>query len=187
MGPGTVRDLKLPARIQPVSPTPNEKVQIFSAIAREQIDGGNYEAACAVLERWWTLGEWPRLEGLSPKSSADLLFTCGALAGWVASTRQVPRGQKHAEELLNGSIALFEQLGSRTRSAEGRIELAYCYFREGILLSRTPLSSLHLTVLMDADSQLRAFALNSLSNYRQPRWTPSRCALRLDDAADAGQ
>jgi len=39
----------------------NEKVQIFSAMLGEQIDGGNYEAAMRVLERWWTSASGPGL------------------------------------------------------------------------------------------------------------------------------
>jgi TolB-like protein/predicted negative regulator of RcsB-dependent stress response len=120
--------------------TPAEEVQVFCTIAREQMEAGNFEAACIVLQRWWTIGEWPAVEGLELHSCADLLFTTGALAGFVASSRQVPKGQKHAEALLNGSIALFEQLGLKTRAAEGRIELAYCYYREGLFdLARSTL------------------------------------------------
>ncbi|MCM3869883.1 MAG: winged helix-turn-helix domain-containing protein, partial [Pyrinomonadaceae bacterium] len=66
--------------------TPAEEIQIFCTVAREQIEAGNFEAACVVLERWWTLGEWPKVEGLEPQSCADLLFTTGALAGWVTSS-----------------------------------------------------------------------------------------------------
>jgi hypothetical protein len=60
------------------------------------------------------------------------LFTAGKLAGFVASTLQLSRGQKHAEELLNGSVALLQQLGVKKRAAEGRIELALCYQRQGL-------------------------------------------------------
>ncbi len=142
--------------------TTAEEIQIYCAVAREQIDGGNYEAACAVLERWWTFGEWPKLEGLNLDSSADLLFTTGALAGCVASTRQVPKGQKHAEALLNGSIALFEQLGSKTRAAEGRIELGRCYYREGLFdLARDTFESA-LYALPDKELELRSIALARL-------------------------
>ena len=91
---------------------------MFCTIARDQIDAGNYEAACAVLQRWWTFGEWPKVEGLSQRSSADLLLTTGMLTGWLGSTKQLPRAQKYAEALINGAIGTFEQLGSKARRAE---------------------------------------------------------------------
>jgi hypothetical protein len=84
------------------------------------------------------MGEWPKLDGLNSRLSADLLLTVGTLAGFVASARQVPRGQKHAEALLNGAIGLSEQLGSKTLSCEGRVDLALCYQRQGMFdLART--------------------------------------------------
>jgi tetratricopeptide (TPR) repeat protein len=69
---------------------------------------------------------------LNQQSCADLLFTAGKLAGFVASTIPLSRGQKHAEELLNGSVALLQQLGLKNRAAEGLIELALCYQRQGL-------------------------------------------------------
>ena len=139
--------------------TPDEEVQVFCTIAREQIEVGNYEAGCLALHRWWTIGGWPRLEGLSPHSAADLLFTVGALASSVSSTGRIHKGQKHAEALLNGSIALFEHLGSKRRSAEGRIELAGCYYRQGMFdLSRATLLGA-LGELSDDDRELRSVGL----------------------------
>ena len=136
-------------------------------VARAQIDAGNFDAACAVLERWWTMGEWPRLDALSPHSSGDLLYTTGALAGGVASSRQVPKGQKHAEALLSGAVALFEQLGSKTLSAEGRIELAYCYYREGMFdLARSTLKAA-LNVLPDQERELKSLSLIRLASFER--------------------
>jgi len=122
----------LPSQIPSIALTLNEQVQIYCAVVREQIDVGNYEAACRILEPLWIFGNWPRLEGLNQRSCADLLFTAGKLASYVANTRQLPRGQRHSEELLNGSVALFEQLGVRERAAEARIEVALCYHRQGL-------------------------------------------------------
>ncbi len=105
---------RIPRQIASLELTLNEQVQVYCAISREQIDSGNYEAASRVLGPWWCFGNWPILKGLNQTWCADLLFTCGELAGCVASTLQIPRGQKHGEELLNGAIALFEQLGFKT-------------------------------------------------------------------------
>jgi len=165
----------LPQQIAALELTPCEQIQVYCAVVREQIDCGNYEAACRILRPWWSFGNWPRLEGLNQQSCADLLFTAGELAGWVASTTQLPGGQKHGEELLNGSIALFEQLGSRRRSAEGRIELALCYYRQGSFdIGRTTLKRV-LDELSDETWELRGLALIRLASLE-------RHAGRLKDA-----
>jgi TolB-like protein/Flp pilus assembly protein TadD len=149
------------------STTTAEEVQIFCAIAREQIEAGNFDAACPVLQRWWTIGEWPQLGGLDPHASADLLLTLGVLAGWVTSTRQMPRGQKHAEALLNGAIALAQQLGLKRLSAEGTLELGFCYYREGLFdLARTTLLAA-LGALSDQDFELRSTALLRLAGVER--------------------
>ena len=180
-------DALLLDQIQSSGPTPSEQVQVFCTIAREQMEAGNYEAACAMLRSWWTFGEWPRLEGLSPHSSADLLLTAGAVAGCVASARQAPRGQKHAEALLNGAIALFEQLGLKTRSAEGRIELAYCYYREGTfeLACATLLPALE--ALPDEDRELRSVALVRLAIVERHTGRLHDSLARLNEAAEIAE
>lgn len=183
-GPGLQSEAKLPAQLPLATPTVSEEVQVFCTIAREQIEAGNYEAGCIVLRRWWTFGEWPRLEGLSPHSAADLLFTAGTLAGWVASTRQVPRGQKHSAALLNGAIGLFEQLGSKSRSAEGRIELAYSYYREGLFdLGRTTLVSA-LEALSEEDRDLRSMGLIRLAVIECQAGRLHDSLARLNQAAE---
>jgi tetratricopeptide (TPR) repeat protein len=183
-GPSLAFDTKLPHQIQSSDPTPGERVQVFCTIAREQIEAGNYEAACAVLQRWWTIGQWPRLEALSPESSADLLLTAGALAGFVVSTRQAPRGQKHAEALLNGAIALFEQLGAKARCAEGRIELALCYQREGLFeLARTTLLAA-IEALADEDRELRSVGLIRLASLERNAGRLQDAFARLNEAAE---
>jgi len=123
--------LRLPINTPFLDLTLSEQIQVFCAVAREQIDCGNYGAAYAVLKPFWELGTWPNLDGLQASSRADLLFTCGEIAGFIASTNQHPEGQKHGEALLSGAVALFEQLGTKYRLAESRIELGLCYYRQG--------------------------------------------------------
>jgi tetratricopeptide (TPR) repeat protein len=165
----------LPSQIASIDLTPSEQVQVYCTIAREQMDSGNYEAACKVLSWRWAFGNWPSLDGLNQQSCADLLFTSGELASYVANTTQIPRGQKHAEELLNGSIALFEQLGFARRAAEGRIELALCYYRQGLFdIGRSTLTRV-LDQLSEESNELRGLALIRLA-------TLERHAGRLKDA-----
>ncbi|HEX5705575.1 MAG TPA: winged helix-turn-helix domain-containing protein [Pyrinomonadaceae bacterium] len=172
----------LQARFEPVSLTPAEELQVFCVVAREQIEAGNYDAACMVLERWWTMGEWPKLDGLNSRLSADLLLTVGTLAGFVASARQVPRGQKHAEALLNGAIGLSEQLGSKMLSCEGRVDLALCYQRQGMLdLARATFLAA-LQVLPTSEFEIRRFALISLASVEWEAGRLNDSAARLKEA-----
>jgi DNA-binding winged helix-turn-helix (wHTH) protein len=165
----------LPRQIGSLELTLSEQVQVYCAISRDQIDAGNYEAASRILRRWWSFGNWPLLEGLDQRWCADLLFTCGELAGCVASTVKTPQGQRHGEELLNGSIALFEQLGFKRRAVESRIELALCYYRQGLFdFGRQTLLCV-LRQIPSEDWELRSLALIRLAILE-------RHAGRLQDA-----
>jgi TolB-like protein len=172
-----------PHQIPSVELTVSEQLQIYCAIVREQNDAGNYEAACLVLRPWWSFGDWPKVDGLTPQSCADLLFTAGELASSVASSKQLPRGQKHSEELLNGSIALFEQLGFRGRAAEGRIELAFCYYRQGLFdTARTTLVRV-LAELSGENSYLHSLALIRLATLERHAGRLNDALARLTEAA----
>jgi len=155
---------------------------VYCTIAREQIDVGNYDAACMILHSWWQFGNWPKLEGLNQHSCADLLFTAGELAGCVASTKQLPKGQKHGEALLSGSIALWEQLGCRVRAAEGRIELALCYYRQGLFeLGRSTLVAVLSSLSTEHD--LRSLALVRLACLERHAGRPHEALVLLTEAA----
>jgi DNA-binding winged helix-turn-helix (wHTH) protein len=162
--------------------TSNEAVQIYCTIGREQIDIGNYKAACIVLRPWWSFGVWPKLDGLDQRTCADLLFTVGVLAGCVASTKQLPRGQRHSEELLNGSVALFEQLGFRRLAAEGRIELGFCYYRQGLYDLGAETLSRALEDLTTDCWELRSLALIRLATVERHAGRPRDALSRLSEA-----
>jgi TolB-like protein len=164
--------------------TSSEEIQVYCTISREQIDAGNYAAASRILRPWWLFGNWPKLEGLNERSSADLLFTTGVLAGFVASTQQMPRGQRHGEELLIGSITLFEHLGFRRRVAEGRIELALCYYRQGLFDSGRSILVHVLSELSEDDWELRSLALIRLASLERHAGRLSDALGRLIEAAD---
>ncbi len=172
----------LPGLVPSLELTLSEQVQVYCAIVREQIDVGNYEAACRVLEPWWSFGNWPKLDGLNQRSCADLLLTAGELAGCVASTKQLRRGQKHGEELLNGSIALFEQLGFRTQAAESRIELALCYYRQGLFdIGRSTLIKVSGD-LSDRNWELRSLTLIRLASLERHSGRIKDALARLMEA-----
>lgn len=153
-----------PAQIASLELTSAEQLQVLYAIVREQVDVGNYEAGRRLLQPWWTFGDRPNLQGLSPQAAADLLFTTGVLANFLASTVHLARGQIHAEELLNGSVALYDQLSLDRGVTEGRIALAFCYHRQGLFdMARKTLKG----VLDDFSEEnrnrdLRAFTLMRL-------------------------
>src|SRR5262245_43145035 len=97
-------------------------------IAREKLRAGDFESGCAALSPWWRVGEWPNQQGLSLAGAAELLLTTGTLTDAVARAQQLPGGQRIAEALINGSIALFDHLGDRTSAIEARIELGCCHY-----------------------------------------------------------
>ncbi len=176
------RRLKPPAQFALLELTPNEEVQIYCTIGREQIDIGNYNAACIVLRPWWSFGVWPKLDGLDQRTCADLLLTVGVLAGCVASTNQLPRGQRHSEELLNGCVAIFEQLGFRRLVAEGRIELGFCYYRQGLYDLGAETLSRALEDLTDDYWELRSLALIRLATLERHAGRPRDALSRLLEA-----
>jgi len=141
----------------------SEKVLACCAIAREKLETGDYGAGCEALREWWRLGEWPRHQGLTDTATAELLLIAGTLSGWVASSQRIPGGRKPAEALLSGSIAIFEQLGESNRAAEGRIELALCYYHQGAFdISELTLHSA-LEGLTDDQSELKSIGLIRLA------------------------
>ena len=172
------------ARIASLGLTSSEQIQVYCTISREQIDAGNYDAACKLLRPWWLFGSWPKLEGLNQSSCGDLLFTAGELAGFVASTKQLPRGQRHSEQLLVGSLTLFEQLGFRRRAAEAKIELALCYYRQGLFEIGRPILLHVLKELSEDDWELRSLALIRLASLERHSGRLRDALDRLIEAAD---
>jgi signal transduction histidine kinase/FixJ family two-component response regulator len=166
-----------PLHIDHSPATLSEEVLEGCNIASEKLEQGEYDAACAALQPWWTLGEWPKQAGLSQLAAAQLLLTAGTLSGWVASTRHIDGGQNCAERLLSGAVAMFDHLGETARSGEGRAELGYCYYRQGLFdLARNSLRS-SLNDLTDRETELRGIVLVRLA-------TLERHASRLHDAVN---
>jgi signal transduction histidine kinase/ActR/RegA family two-component response regulator len=156
-------EAKIKAQIESSPWTVSEQVKACCTIAREKLEAGDYDEGCAALQRWWTVGEWPKHSGLEDHAAAELLFTAGVLSGLVGSIKQTFGGQKPAEGLLNGAITLFERLGERTRVAEARVELACCYYRQGLFdLARVTLRSA-LNDLSEHEQELKSIGLIRLA------------------------
>lgn len=153
----------IPERLSSLGLSSSERVLACCILAREKLEMGDYDAGCAALQPWWSIGKWPNQSGLTDEAAAELLLTAGILGGFVASTKQEKGGQKSAEGLLSGSIAIFEQLGERIRVAEARIELACCYFWQGLFdLSRASLRS-SLELIPKEEKELLSVALIRLA------------------------
>ncbi|HKG61911.1 MAG TPA: winged helix-turn-helix domain-containing protein [Pyrinomonadaceae bacterium] len=181
-GNEVIGDLIYPRQLFTSTLSPNEEAQVLCTIAREQIEIGNYDAGFVMLRNWWTPGEWPNLNNLSSHGAADLLFTAGSLAGCLSSTGRIQKGQKHAEEMLSGSIGIFEYLGAKRRAAEGRIELALSYYRQGMfVVSRNSLLKV-LGELKFEDSELRSLALIRLGVVERHAGHISDSLTRFNEA-----
>jgi signal transduction histidine kinase/ActR/RegA family two-component response regulator/predicted negative regulator of RcsB-dependent stress response len=141
----------------------SDSVLACCAFARQKLEVGDYDGGVKALTRWWNLGGWPRHSGLTARASAELLLMAGTLSGLIASTKQTPGGQRPAEGLLNGSIALFEQTQATVRASEARTELACCYFWQGLFdLARAVLRS-SLDALPEEQTEGRSVALIRLA------------------------
>ena len=166
-----------------VTLTPSEQVQVFCTIAREQIAVGNYEGANLIIGSWLPSLGWPRLDKLNSHTAADLLFTLGTLIGYVSSTGQVSRGQKRAESFLNGAIAILEQLNSRVRAAETRIELARCYYWQGFFDEAREALSLALSDLPEDEAELKSLCLLLFGTVERDSGRLAESLSKLEEAA----
>lgn len=110
----------------------NERVQVLCERARELTEAGEFETARASMSEFWNrVGERPRLDGLDESTQAELLLRAGALSGWIGSAQQIWGAQEAAKDLISESATIFEKLGLQEKTAEARIDLATCYWREG--------------------------------------------------------
>lgn len=114
--------------------SPGERALVRSRAARRLEESGEYEAARELLRPFWPDGaEGPEVAGLGGEAAAELLLRAGALTGWLGSSTGVGGAEEAAKDLLSRAAALFEEGGLAARADEARVELAYCYFREGAL------------------------------------------------------
>ncbi len=121
---------------------------------------GDYEAAREALgELWRAEGEWPLLVGLDEETRGVVLLRTGVLTGWLGSAKQIYGAQESAKDLITRSLDIFEALKKNSRVAEGQIELACCYWREGAFDNGRVLLNEALQRLTESDIELRAKAL----------------------------
>jgi tetratricopeptide (TPR) repeat protein len=86
------------------------------------------------MRRYWRgVGERPKTEGLQPSVAADVLLCVGILTGWIGSKNQIKTAQESAKDLISESITYFDSVRDLQKVAAARVELAFCYYREGEL------------------------------------------------------
>ena len=141
----------------------SERVMACCIIAREKIEIGDYDAGCAALSSWWKIGQWPSQTTLNALAAAELLLTTGTLSDSVARASRIVGGQRLAEALISGAVALFDHVAESKRAVEARIELGCCYYHQGLFeIAHSTLQSC-VTSLTDEDYELRAVALIRLA------------------------
>jgi signal transduction histidine kinase/ActR/RegA family two-component response regulator len=119
-----------PRRLESISAS--ERVLGCCTLARDKIEVGDYDAACNVLAEWWQFGDWPRETGLTLPATAELFLTTGTLTDSLVRARRIPGGQRLAEALISGAIALFSYCSERIRLIQAQIELGCCYYHQGL-------------------------------------------------------
>ena len=141
----------------------SERAGLRCRLAKKLEDSGEYEAARELLRPFWPkVGESPEVAGLDRPTQAEVLLRVGALTGWLGSNTEVGGAQETAKDILSQSSTLFEQAGLGHRAEEARVELAYCYFREGALDEARVLLKEALAKLGEND-EVRAVALMRLA------------------------
>jgi len=156
-------NISLPEEIQVRALGESERVLASCMIAHEKIETGEYETGCSILAPWWKLGEWPNQTGLSRQAAAELLLTAGSLTNSVARAKRMVGGQRLAEALICGAIALFHDHAENKKAVEARIELGCCYYHQGLFdIAHSTLQSC-VARLTDKDHELRAVALTRLA------------------------
>jgi tetratricopeptide (TPR) repeat protein len=129
-------------------------------LSKELMLASDFAGAEAALGRFWAgAGERPRVEGLGPEATAELLLRAGVLTGWLGSVKQLGQTQAQAKNLVSEALRIFESGGDTRKAAEAQTELAFCYWREGALDEARVLSREVLRRLGDEDRELRAWVL----------------------------
>lgn len=112
----------------------NEEALLRCQTALEQKDKADYEGAQIVMRPFWqALGERPETKDLHASIAAEMLLTVGVLTGWIGGKVQVESAQETAKNLITESSTYFESVGDQKKLAAARVELAYCYWRNGEL------------------------------------------------------
>lgn len=121
-------------RIDDPALSDEERVLMRCGIASDLINTGCYEKARAALGEYWRgLGVRPDVEGLEDTIAAEVLLQCGALSGWLGTSKRVEGAQDAAKDFISEARRIFDAHSLRARVAEAEYELSICYWRAGAL------------------------------------------------------
>jgi tetratricopeptide (TPR) repeat protein len=144
--------------------------------AKQLEEVGDYEGARVALgDRWRRVGERPNLDGLSKAAQGELLLRAGTVSGSIGGANQIQGGQEIAKDLITESIRIFSDLALAEKVAEGQINLAVCYWREGAFDEARVTLKQVLDQLRNEDSEQRLRALLAMA-------TVERSSTRYEDA-----
>ena len=156
---------------------PNEEAVLRCQTALELKDRGCYEGARQAMGSLWRrVGERPDIGGLHPSVAAEVLLCTGILTRWIGSKNQFKESQYIARDLISESIRCYETTGDVTKIAAARVELAYCYWREGSL-DEARIMFTEALQRLTTEGNTRAHALLGLAVVE---WSASRFSEALN-------
>jgi len=143
------------------SSSPDDEVFDRCLVAKQLEAAGEYQAGRAALsDRWYRIGDRPRVEDLSALPRAELLLRAGTLTGWIGNSEQIEGAQELAKDLISESIRGFEELGFTEKVADAQVDLALCYWRAGAVDE----ARVTLTDVLDRSEEQSEVRLRSLAN-----------------------
>lgn len=158
--------------------TANDEALLRCQTALEQKDKADYEGAQDTMRRLWKgVGERPETAGLHASVKAEVFLSVGILTGWIGSKTQHKDAQETAKNLISEAINYFESAGDQKKVAAARVEIAYCYWRDGELNeARTMLLEALKKLTTEGDTRARAILKLATVELSATRYTD---ALKL--------
>jgi tetratricopeptide (TPR) repeat protein len=139
--------------------SPDQQAELRCQIAREYEDIGKHEAARqAMAELWQRIGEHPVIEGLEPRTAAEVLLRAGVLTSWFAGSRHIEGAQETARNLMTESLTIFQSFRHGKKVAEAQTELAWSYFKDG-RYDEARVMLKDALARLETDSELKALAV----------------------------
>ena len=112
--------------------TANQRGALRCRLASEFIHIGQYESAREALgDLWQGISQRPKVEGLEETIAAEVLLQCGALSGWLGTSKRIEGAQDGAKDLISEAQRIFDAHTLYRRVADAQYELGICYWRAG--------------------------------------------------------